>query len=80
MPKRGGSKGQKKPSLSLLSREYLKSGEQVTEYFDQLHGASARTSALVGVAAIDQLLVQLLRERFIDKLDERDLDNLFYGY
>jgi hypothetical protein len=63
MPKRGGSKGKKKPSLHSLSREALTQA-QVTAFFDELTMADDRTSALVGVAAIDQALVHLIRLPF----------------
>jgi hypothetical protein len=77
MPKRGGSRGRKKPSLQSLTREFL-TRSQTEEYFDELYGASERTTALVAAAAVDQLLVQLLQTHFI-AMDEADLDSIFYG-
>lgn len=77
MPKRGGSRGRKKPSLYLLTREVL-TQPQLKEYFDELYGTSERTSALVAASALDQLLVQLLQTKFIE-MGETELNEIFYG-
>lgn len=77
MPKRGGSRGQKKPSLSNLSRQSVKA-EQREQYVKELMGESDRASALVAAAELDTVLTVLLMGKFA-KLSELEKDEMFYG-
>lgn len=71
MPKRGGSKGRKKPSLADLSREFLTTDDLVG-YINEVHGANPRSMAIMGAAALEQTLVGLLEAQFVDDPDARN--------
>jgi len=77
MPKRGGSRGRKKASLSNLSRQTLKP-EHREEYAKELTGGSDRAAALVVAAEIDSYLIVILQAKFF-RLSEDEKDRLVFG-
>ena len=68
-----GPKGSKKPSLHSLSRLPI----NLETYFKELAGESDRACALIVGAAISDGLGDLLKRYFV-KLEETDINHLFY--
>ncbi len=77
MPKRGGSKGRKKPSLHNLSRQSLRP-EHKEAFTKELMGESDRAAALVAAAEVESYLVHLLMFEFT-RLSEEERELLFFG-
>jgi DNA-binding MltR family transcriptional regulator len=73
---RGGSRGQKKPSLYDLSRQHVRP-EDRDEYIKELLGGSDRAAALVAAADVEAFLPLLIRLK-VTRLDEAELKALFF--
>lgn len=81
MPKRGGKKKDRQPSIHDLSRKPLTeaSESEAEAYFNELMTANDRTAALIAGAALDGAMVELLRRHFIVELEPEDFVATFYG-
>lgn len=73
---RGGSRGQKKPSLSDLSRKSLDLSE-LAEWQQELEEGNDRACALVAGSYLDHTLRTLISARLINTLSEQDRNSLF---
>lgn len=75
MPKRGGSKGRKKPSLRDLSRQ-MPTPEEFEKLIHSLDSMDARAASLVLCSLLDNLLELAIVENFV-ALDADAFDALF---
>jgi hypothetical protein len=69
------SKGRKKPSLYDLTRQPL---EDFESYLQEIGDKSDRACALVTAAALDHVMIELIRTKF-NKLEDDDDAAIFFG-
>ena len=71
------SKGAKRPSLYDLGRQPLDSPEDFEEYWQEIRAGSDRGACLISCAALDHILIRLIRTKLIDLTDPEG-DKLFF--
>ena len=73
---RGGSKGQRRPSLADVGRRKITSVDEYRDYWDEVISPNDRVTAIVACAQLEGLLADLMKTRFI-ALTEAQTKNLF---
>jgi hypothetical protein len=77
MPKRGGSRGRKKLSLSDLSREAVTEAD-FPELLNELINGTDRSAALVGCSILDTTLIYVMGTRMTAQT-QADVERLFFS-